>query len=175
MKVEQLILIVSVVTILVWNSNSYFFFLSTTLVGFTQYTFTCFNLYNKFYLKKLCIPNTRKRYQAHFQSCYQTPKNEVVFQKMISGKWHIFQKTLMLNKQSININPFVNDFFFFLLYIVSYHIIYHKINKHLIEYRYTYKKYIYYKFETYSTNDFFFLEWTCKGTIWLLSPKGHRI
>ena len=53
-----------------------------------------FNLCH-FYLR---IPNTRKYFQAHFQGYYQTPKNEIVFQKMFCGKWSIFQKTLMLKQ-----------------------------------------------------------------------------
>ena len=41
------------------------------------------------------IPNTKKHSQAHFQGCYQTPKNKIVFQKIFSEKWIIFQKMLM--------------------------------------------------------------------------------
>ena len=95
MKIGQLILIVFVVKILVWKPNSYLFFylfIFTTLDGFTQYTcYTCFKLY-----KKLCTPNTRKHYQAHFLDHYQTLENQIVFQKILSKKWPIFQKTLML-------------------------------------------------------------------------------
>ena len=51
----------------------------------THAIYTCFKLYKKCY-KNLCIPNTLKCSQAHFQGCYQIPENEIVFQKMLSRK-----------------------------------------------------------------------------------------
>ena len=53
-----------------------FLFILITLVGLhnihvLNYTWNV--------IKILCIPNTRKHSQAHFQGCYQTPENEIVF------------------------------------------------------------------------------------------------
>ena len=82
----------------------FYLFILITLGGFTQYTcYTCFKLYKKCY-KNLCIPNTRKRSQTRFQGCYQTPKNEIVFFfKILSKKWTIFKKMLMLKQLEQNI------------------------------------------------------------------------
>ena len=78
MKIEQLFFIVFIVKILVWKPNSFlvFLFILITLVGLhnihvLNYTWNV--------IKILCIPNTRKHSQAHFQGCYQTPENEIVF------------------------------------------------------------------------------------------------
>ena len=46
-------------------------------------------------LQKLWISNIKKHSQAHFQGCYQTPENKIVFQKILSEKLIIFQKILI--------------------------------------------------------------------------------
>ena len=46
-------------------------------------------------LKKLWISNIKKHSQAHFQGCYQTPENKIVFQKILSEKLIIFQKMII--------------------------------------------------------------------------------
>ena len=61
----------------------YYLFILITLGGFTQYTY-----YTRFKLYKKCYKNCE----------YQTPKNKIVFQKIIFEKWIIFQKTLMLKQ-----------------------------------------------------------------------------
>ena len=35
---------------------------------------------------KICMSNTRKYFQAHFQGRYLTPENKIVFQKMFFKK-----------------------------------------------------------------------------------------
>ena len=56
-----------------------FLFILITLVGL--YNIHVLN-YTRNFFKKNCIPNTRK----HFQGRYQTPENEIVFQKILYGK-----------------------------------------------------------------------------------------
>ena len=62
---------VFIVKILVWKPNSFlvFLFILITLVGLNN---THVLNYTRNVIKILCIPNTRKRSQAHFQSFYQT-------------------------------------------------------------------------------------------------------
>ena len=97
MKIEQLFFIVFIVKILVWKPNSFlvFLFILITLVGLNN---THFLNYTKNVIKILCIPNTRKCSQAHFQGLYQKSDNETVFHKMLFEKWHIFKKSLMLKQ-----------------------------------------------------------------------------
>ena len=93
MKIEQLFFIVFIVKILVWKPNSFlvFLFILITLVGLNN---THFLNYTKNVIKILCIPNTRKCSQAHFQGLCQTPENEIVFHKMLFRKWLIFSENV---------------------------------------------------------------------------------
>ena len=56
------------------------------IIGFLFIMITLVSLHNTHVLnytinilKKNCIPNTKKHSQAHFQSPYLTPENEIVF------------------------------------------------------------------------------------------------
>ena len=61
-----------------------FLFILVTLVGLNN---THVLNYTRNVIKILCISNTRKCSQAHFQGLYyQTPENEIVFHKMLFGK-----------------------------------------------------------------------------------------
>ena len=60
-----------------------FSFILITLVGLNN---THVLDYTRNVIKILCIPNTRKRSQAHFQGLYQTSKNEIVFHKILFEK-----------------------------------------------------------------------------------------
>ena len=60
-----------------------FLFILITLVGLSN---THVLNYTRNVIKNLCIPNTRKRSQAHFQGLYQTLENEIVFHKMLFEK-----------------------------------------------------------------------------------------
>ena len=82
-----------------WEVWLIYIYIYITLGGITQYIcYTCFKLYKKYY-KNLCIPYTKKHFQAHFYDCYQTSENKIFFHKILFGKWTIFQKTLMLKKK----------------------------------------------------------------------------
>ena len=72
-----------------------FLFILITLVGLSN---THVLNYTRNVIKNLCIPNTRKHSQAHFQGLYQKSENETVFHKMLFEKWHIFKKSLMLKQ-----------------------------------------------------------------------------
>ena len=93
MKIWQLILIVSIVKILVQNQINYWFFLFILIILVGLHNTYILN-YTRIFFKKNCIPNTRKHSQGHFQVRYQTLKNEIVFQKILSEKWTIFSKNV---------------------------------------------------------------------------------